>query len=51
MIETTRQKPGVRSETTGRNLGRPRSTKAEAAIRLRQVEFVKHARKAGKQRT
>jgi hypothetical protein len=32
----------VVSETTGRNLGGPYKTKAEALKRLRQVEFFKH---------
>ena len=32
----------VVSEKTGRNLGGPYKTKAEAEKRLRQVEFFKH---------
>jgi hypothetical protein len=32
----------VVSETTGRNLGGPYKTRAEALKRLRQVEYFKH---------
>jgi hypothetical protein len=32
----------VISEKTGKNLGRPYKTRAEAAKRLRQVEYFKH---------
>lgn len=34
----------VLSETTRRNLGGPYKTRAEALLRLRQVEYFKHLR-------
>jgi hypothetical protein len=34
----------VVSESTGKNLGGPYKTKAEAKKRLRQVEYFKHAK-------
>lgn len=43
----TKRKDGyyVLSEKTRRNLGGPYKTRAEAAKRLRQVEFFKHKKK------
>jgi hypothetical protein len=42
MIKKVRGGYEVVSKTTGRNLGGPYKTKAEALKRLRQVEFFKH---------
>ena len=42
MIVKTPQGDTVKSEKTGRNLGGPYKTQAEAQKRLRQVEFFKH---------
>ena len=48
MIVKTRRGYEVKSEKTGRNLGGPYETKAEAQKRLRQVEFFKHHHKTNK---
>jgi hypothetical protein len=42
MIRKTRGGYKVLSEKTGKNLGGPYKTRAEAEERLRQVEFFKH---------
>lgn len=42
MIKTVKGGYEVVSEKTGKNLGGPYKTKAEAEKRLRQVEFFKH---------
>jgi hypothetical protein len=42
MIKKVKGGYEVVSKTTGRNLGGPYKTKAEALKRLRQVEFFKH---------
>lgn len=42
MIKKTRGGYKVLSEKTGKNLGGPYKTRAEAEKRLRQVEFFKH---------
>ena len=49
MIRKQRGKYVVLSEKTGRKFG-TYDTKAEAEKRLRQVEFFKHAKGAGKAR-
>jgi hypothetical protein len=48
MIVKTSRGYEVKSEKTGRNLGGPYKTKAEAEKRLRQVEFFKHRGKGAK---
>ena len=45
MIKKVKGGYQVLSETTGRNLGGPYKTKAEALKRLRQVEFFKRNKK------
>lgn len=45
MIKKVKGGYKVLSETTGRNLGGPYKTKAEALKRLRQVEFFKRNKK------
>jgi hypothetical protein len=42
MIKKVKGGYEVVSEKTGKNLGGPYKTKAEASKRLRQVEFFKH---------
>jgi hypothetical protein len=42
MIKKVKEGYKVLSEKTGKNLGGPYKTKAEASKRLRQVEFFKH---------
>jgi hypothetical protein len=42
MIKKVKEGYKVVSEKTGRNLGGPYKTKAEAEKRLKQVEFFKH---------
>ena len=42
MIKKVKDGYKVLSEKTGKNLGGPYKTKAQAAKRLRQVEFFKH---------
>jgi hypothetical protein len=42
MIKKVKEGYKVLSEKTGKNLGGPYKTKAEAEKRLRQVEFFKH---------
>lgn len=42
MIRKTPKGYEVRSETTGRRLGGPYTTRAQAVERLRQVEAFKH---------
>jgi hypothetical protein len=42
MIKKVKGGYEVVAKTTGRNLGGPYKTKAEALKRLRQVEFFKH---------
>ena len=42
MIRKTKEGYKVLSEKTGKNLGGPYKTKAEAQKRLRQVEYFKH---------
>lgn len=42
MIKKTAKGYRVVSKRTGKNLGGPYKTKAEAVQRLRQVEFFKH---------
>ncbi len=46
MIVKTKRGYEVKSEKTGRNLGGPYKSRAQASKRLRQVEFFKH--KGGK---
>jgi hypothetical protein len=45
MIRKTKEGYKVLSEKTGKNLGGPYKTKAEATKRLGQVEYFKHAGK------
>jgi hypothetical protein len=45
MIVKRRDGYRVLSEKTGRNLGGPYKTRAEALKRLRQVEFFKHKKR------
>lgn len=49
----TKSKGGfsVKSESTGKNLGGPYPTEAEAVTRLRQVEYFKHHPHAAHERT
>jgi len=44
MIKRVKGGYKVLSEKTGRNLGGPYKTRAEAEKRLRQVEFFKHTK-------
>jgi hypothetical protein len=44
MIKKTKQGYKVVSEKKGKNLGGPYKTKAQAAKRLRQVEYFKHSK-------
>ncbi len=46
MIKKKKDGYHVLSEKTGKNLGGPYKTRAEALARLRQVEFFKHKGKS-----